>query len=189
MMHFFKLLVLAASTTASVVSIRQAPASLPGDIQFSTSGSGCASSSNSVSRSGSYGSSQVFTIKGFATNSTANCEIHLTSSGGSAGWQVSISEITLTGTASVNSGGHINLITQVFWSAGAGNTQTLESTVTQSGSVSVTQNAAGSAVWSQCIGASGSQDILNADVRVAVTSGGGTFALSSESWQFSWRTC
>lgn len=91
--------------------------------QFVYSGSGCPQGSNSVSISpASVGyTTQVYTFSDFATSDTENCELHFQGSGLSPGWQVSLAELDVVGSAR-GAVSAVRWFWQVYWSDDAADT-------------------------------------------------------------------
>ena len=90
------------------------------------SGNGCPHDSGSVSQTGNW-DSLGFNFKRFVaaspgTSSSTNCEVRLTSSGASSGWQVAVSGMTVRGHAVLENGASVDYYAQVFWQTNAGNT-------------------------------------------------------------------
>jgi hypothetical protein len=200
-------LLAAAATTVSA----QSPSQLPSVSGFQTSGStGC----SAVHSGGDY-TAERWDIKNFSSSSTANCEIHVNSGGGAAGWQVALSYATISGKTTLSSGAELDLYVDYFWSQNAANTVSIplsntnlrtsmtgtslltiyqavaEGEIKSSGTFSVALNVPSSKLlWSQCIGSDGNPGILNVDVRGAIGgSGTGNFEIDEETWYFAWRKC
>jgi len=104
------------------------PPSLPHITSVQYSGSGCP---NNAARSGDF-NSPTFKYNNFAaaypgTNQTLNCEVHLQASGGSAGWQVALSQVNINGHLVLDPGMNLDYYTQAYYSQDAANTVCLES--------------------------------------------------------------
>jgi hypothetical protein len=53
---------------------------------------------------------------------TDNCAVHITSAGGTPGWQVAVSQITYEGDVNLRGRSELDTYTQVFWSESAAST-------------------------------------------------------------------
>ncbi|OIW34602.1 hypothetical protein CONLIGDRAFT_638951 [Coniochaeta ligniaria NRRL 30616] len=172
------------------------PASQPRITSVQYSGNGCP---NDASRSGSF-SDPTFTYNRFAavlpgTNQTVNCEIHVQAAGGSAGWQVALSDVNIDGHLVLDQGTRLDYYTTVYYSENAGSTTTARQHISNNGGstldypVSLRQDIT-KPVWSECIGGDGSPGILNVNFRGALTGGGHAyFEVFTENWDFIWRRC
>lgn len=99
------------------------PASQPRITSVQYSGNGCP---NDASRSGGF-SDPTFTYNRFAAslpgvNQTVNCEIHVQSTGASAGWQVALSDVNISGHVVLDQGTRLDYYTTVYYSENAGAT-------------------------------------------------------------------
>lgn len=100
-----------------------APPSPPRITSLVFSGTGCPNSSGSVKiDSSTLSDSANVSFSQLTGDSTDNCGIHIQSSGGSAGWQVALSQITYEGNVVLRGNSQLDTYTQVFWSENAGNT-------------------------------------------------------------------
>jgi len=185
----FTSLVSILAAAASTVSA-QSPSQLPAVSAYQYSGNGCPNNGQ-VSHSGGDYTAERWSIKGFTSTSTANCEIHVNSGGGAPGWQVALSYATITGKATLNKSAELDLYVDYFWSQDASDTVDAEGVIETSGDFSVNLNVPSSKLlWSQCIGSDGNPGILNVDVRGAIGgSGTGSFEIDEETWFFVWRKC
>jgi len=186
---------LAALTTliaaAATAVTAQTPANLPQFSGYTYSGSGCPVSSNGVvTHSGGDYTAERWNINGFTSNSTSNCEIHLSAGGATEGWQVALDHVKLTGKTSLTSGSSLTYYVDYFWSNDASDTIGAQGTINgqcTDEAFSVTLQIE-TLLWSQCIGSDGNPGILNVDVRGAID-GTGSFEFDSEEWDFAWRKC
>lgn len=100
-----------------------APDQAPKITSLKFSGSGCPNDSGSVKAVyGDLGDAPAFTFSQLKGDDTANCELHIQSSGGSQGWQVAVKEVTYQGNVQLSSGSQLDTITQAYWSEHAGDT-------------------------------------------------------------------
>jgi hypothetical protein len=74
------------------------------------------------SSTGVLGDSASFTFSQLSSDDTNNCEIHVQSSGGSAGWQVGVQAVTYSGDLTLKPGTQLDTYTQIFWSDKAAET-------------------------------------------------------------------
>jgi hypothetical protein len=113
-------LLLAALAPALIAA---APGVAPRITSLRISGSGCPNDSGSVkSSTGVLGDSASFTFSQLSSDNTNNCEIHVQSSGGSAGWQVGVQAVTYSGDLTLKPGTQLDTYTQIFWSDKAAET-------------------------------------------------------------------
>ncbi|KAH8887302.1 hypothetical protein GQ53DRAFT_827466 [Thozetella sp. PMI_491] len=171
-----------------------APQSMPRITSVSYSGNGCP---DNLDNSGDF-NNPTFTFRHFVAsspgvNQTVNCEIHLQSAGGSAGWQVSLSEVDVRGHVVLDPGMRLNYYVQTYFSENAGNTVTARERVGGDGQaldypVQIRQGLR--ELWSPCTGGNGAPGILNVNFRVSLMGDGhGYFEGTSETWNFNWRRC
>lgn len=100
-----------------------APGVAPRITSIRISGSGCPNDSGSVKTStGVLGDSASFTFSQLSSDNTNNCEIHVQSAGGSAGWQVGVQAVTYSGDLTLQPGTQLDTFTQIFWSDKAAET-------------------------------------------------------------------
>ena len=116
---------IAVLATALVPSLVLAsPPSLPTINKISFSGNGCTQGSN-PKWSGNLDELTVkyseFTAR-YPGEATSNCQIHITTTGGTAGWQYAIASTELKGSASLEAGATLTAFTSVYFSADASNT-------------------------------------------------------------------
>jgi hypothetical protein len=113
-------LLLAALAPALIAA---APGVAPRITSLRISGSGCPNDSGSVkSSTGVLGDSASFTFSQLSSDNTNNCEIHIQSSGGSAGWQVGVQAVTYSGDLTLKPGTQLDTYTQIYWSDNAAET-------------------------------------------------------------------
>ncbi|KAK3393409.1 hypothetical protein B0H63DRAFT_491393 [Podospora didyma] len=186
-------LLLAAVLPATVIA--DGPPSSPRISSISYSGNGCI---RDPKYSGDF-SDPTFTYSNFAAslpgeNKTLNCEVHIQTTGTSAGWQVALNNNWIKGHLVLGPGTALDYFTTVYFSQSASNTATGrgkwynrgENTVDQS----VTLRNSLAQVWSPCTGSDGSIGILNVNFRGALTgSGKAYFEALSENWDLEWRKC
>lgn len=122
----------ALSSPLHVLSARELPASVGTVTQFRYSGNGCTQGSNSVTRSGGW-VSQTYKFSQFeadtvtaGTPTTENCELHFQGAGLSPGWQVSLSDASVTGKLVLAPDAKVNYYWQVYWSDDAADTVSLD---------------------------------------------------------------
>lgn len=120
------LLLLLPLTQANFLTTpRTTTTTAPGAIaQLVYSGSGCTQGSNSVAispTSNGY-TTQVYTFNEFATSDTQNCELHFQGSGLSTGWQVSLAELDVVGSARGGVVSAVRWFWQIYWSDDAADT-------------------------------------------------------------------
>jgi hypothetical protein len=100
-----------------------APPSSPSITRFVFSGTGCPNDSGSVrldtSTLGDYAGVSFTQLRG---SDTDNCAVHITSAGGTPGWQVAVSQITYEGDVNLRGRSELDTYTQVFWSESAAST-------------------------------------------------------------------
>jgi hypothetical protein len=100
-----------------------APPSSPSITRLVFSGTGCPNDSGSVksdsSTLGDYAGVSFSQLRGTDTD---NCAVHITSTGGTPGWQVAVSQITYEGNVNLRGRSELDTYTQVFWSESAGST-------------------------------------------------------------------
>lgn len=100
-----------------------APPVAPRITKLVFSGTGCPNDSGSVKAdTGTLGDSAGVSFSQLKGTDTDNCAVHVTSSGGSPGWQVAVSQITYEGNVNLRGNSELDTFTQVFWSENAGNT-------------------------------------------------------------------
>jgi hypothetical protein len=100
-----------------------APPSAPSITKIVFSGTGCPNDSGSVkSDTGTLGDSAGVSFTQLKGTDTDNCAVHIQSAGGSAGWQVAVSQITYEGDVNLKGNSQLDTFTQIFWSENAGNT-------------------------------------------------------------------
>lgn len=87
------------------------------------SGTGCPNNSGSVkSNTGLLDENISFSFGQLTGDSTDNCQVHLQSSGGTAGWQVAIKDVEYKGHLKLKPGTTLDTFTTVFWSEKAAQT-------------------------------------------------------------------
>ncbi|KAI0393848.1 hypothetical protein F5Y17DRAFT_285857 [Xylariaceae sp. FL0594] len=186
------------------------PPAMPRITSISYSGDGCPSSTaNSVEKTGNGGFGDVgFRLNTFetststGTSTTKACQIHLqTSSTCSPGWQVGIQTATVKGRLVLDPGAGVDWWLVSFWSERAGDTSTLQGSITNTGPsrtddvVTLSSSSGGDIAWSPCSSSTGYLGILNVNFRVAVDGGYGYFGKAAggngvlENWGFVWRRC
>jgi hypothetical protein len=100
-----------------------APPSAPSITKLVFSGTGCPNDSGSVkSDTATLGDNAGVSFSQLKGSDTDNCAVHIQSSGGSAGWQVAVSQITYEGDVNLKGNSQLDTFTQVFWSDNAANT-------------------------------------------------------------------
>jgi hypothetical protein len=100
-----------------------APDSVPRITSLKISGNGCPNNSGSVSSTNNQlGDTATFTFNQLRGDDTSNCEIHIQSSGASAGWQVAVRDVAYTVDVALKPGSQLDTITQAFWSEKAADT-------------------------------------------------------------------
>jgi hypothetical protein len=103
-----------------------APPTPPRISKLTFSGSGCARDNSAKSTSGSLlDDSASFTFADLKGDDSDNCQVHITSQGGSQGWQVAVKEVTYSGDVSLKTGSSLEALTSVFWSENAASTVSL----------------------------------------------------------------
>ena len=103
--------------------IHAAPPAAPRISRLVFSGTGCPSSSTSVSStSATLGDTAGVTFTQLRGSTTDNCAVHVQSSGASAGWQVAVRGVTYEGDVVLKGDSGLDTYTQVFWSDKAGDT-------------------------------------------------------------------
>ncbi|KAH7115132.1 hypothetical protein B0J11DRAFT_572078 [Dendryphion nanum] len=185
---------LAAVAPAAFVAAAPIEASGPPDAPkitaWSSSGSGCPKDSATKFNVGpTLGDSATVSFTGFKGDSSDNCQVHLTLSGGSPGWQVGLKEVTYRGDAYLKAGTSFRTITTSFWSQDAATTSSFESRLTPSGEFKdsfTLQESAPSPAWSKCGSGSG---IFNVNHRPVITGNYGTYNIKSAQWRLEWRQC
>ncbi|KAF2202024.1 hypothetical protein GQ43DRAFT_431120 [Delitschia confertaspora ATCC 74209] len=160
-------------------------------VQFS--GPGCPQGSNSASIDGNWNNSNLhFKQLGTALpgDGSENCQVHFQGSGATPGWQVSLSEVSAYGKASLKPGTKFQWFVQAFWSDDAADTLTLESDTTDCDGPITLHAKANRDVWSKCVGADGNPGILNVNLRGALNGDkGGSFEINTENLKYKWRKC
>ncbi|EDU42359.1 conserved hypothetical protein [Pyrenophora tritici-repentis Pt-1C-BFP] len=162
-MHLTTLLALLPLLTPLALA---APPTAPRISRLVFSGSGCPSSSSSVtSTSATLGDTAGVTFSQLRGSNTDNCAVHVQSTGASAGWQVAVRGVTYEGDVVLKGASGLDTYTQVFWSDRASDT------------------------WSKCTGADGDPGILNINFRPIVQGNYGSYDFKSAVWKLEWRTC
>jgi hypothetical protein len=159
---------------------------------------------------GVIGDSASFTFSQLASDNTNNCEIHVQSTGGSAGWQVGVQAVTYSGDLTLKPGTQLDAYTQIFWSDKAAETvsQTsfpcVELLLTKRQSVLTGHiTCAGPEIrdsftlrqstdapkFSKCTGDDGNPGILNVNARPVISGNDGAYNIKSATWNFVWRKC
>ncbi|KAK4214326.1 hypothetical protein QBC37DRAFT_482335 [Rhypophila decipiens] len=170
------------------------PADLPKIKSITYSGSGCI---KDPAYSGNL-NDPTFTYSNFAasfpgTSQTLNCEVHITLTGGTPGWQFALSNNWVKGHVVLPPGACLDYYTQVFFSQNAAKTSTSKASYSNNGGSTVDQtvtlrnNLSGNKVWSGCTGDPG---ILNVNFRGALSSDTKAyFEAVTENWDIEWRRC
>lgn len=100
-----------------------APPESPKITKLVFSGTGCPNDSGSVkSDTVTLGDSAGVSFSQLKGTDTDNCAVHISSSGGTPGWQVAVKEITYEGDVNLRGHSELDTYTQIFWSENAGNT-------------------------------------------------------------------
>ena len=100
-----------------------APPTAPRISRLVFSGSGCPSSSTSVSSTSiTLGDTAGVTFTQLRGSTTDNCAVHVQSTGASSGWQVAVRGVTYEGDVVLKGSSGLDTYTQVFWSDKAGDT-------------------------------------------------------------------
>lgn len=117
------------ATAASIpLSTRDAPSAMPRIASVSYSGNGCPSSSPGVERTGSGFGDVGFKLNEFEAklpgieSSNAQCQVHLQSTGCTAGWQVGIASATIRGHLVLDPAASLDWYLVSYWSENAGTT-------------------------------------------------------------------
>lgn len=115
----------AVLATALVPSlVLAAPPSIPTISKLTFSGNGCTQGSN-LKWSGNLDELTIRYSEFTARNpgdGTSNCQIHITTTGGTAGWQYALKSTELKGSASLDPGSTLTVFTTVYFSEEASNT-------------------------------------------------------------------
>ena len=171
-----------------------APPTPPTITRFVFAGTGCNNDSGSVKAdTTTLGDTTGVSFSQLQGDDTDNCGIHVSSSGGSAGWQVAVREITYEGNVDLRGNSQLNTYTTVFWSDNAANTGVLTGSLTCTGPqikdyVTVRSSTA-DLKWSKCTGADGNPGILNINFRPVVQGDYGTYDFKHATWKLEWRKC
>jgi hypothetical protein len=100
-----------------------APPQSPSITRIVFSGTGCPNDSASVkSDTATLGDTAGVSFTELKGTDTDNCAVHIQSSGGTAGWQVAVSQITYEGNVNLRGNSELDTFTQIFWSDNAANT-------------------------------------------------------------------
>jgi hypothetical protein len=183
-----------------------APDSIPSLEAVTYSGTGCPSSAPGVERSGAAFADPHFRLKAFSADTgdvystSANCQVHLTASGRTPGWQVGLSAVDFTGHAKLDPGAKLDWFFTSFFSDDAADTVTVRGAVTNTGSTRLQKDIhevatipAADIVWSAC----GDVGLLNVNFRIALNADGAKYAyfgkdadtVVAEAWKYTWRRC
>lgn len=198
---------------AAPALILAAPERAPKITSLKFSGSGCPNDSNSVKAVyGELGDAPSFTFGQLRGDDTANCELHIQSSGGSQGWQVAVKEVVYQGNVQLSSGSQLDTITQAYWSEHAADTVsntlhrdterkrllTMEQSILK-GTIAcagpdikdyvTVRSSTNDLTWSKCTGADGNPGILNVNARPVVQGNSGKYDIKQATWGLQWRKC
>ncbi|KAI1482613.1 hypothetical protein F4774DRAFT_428911 [Daldinia eschscholtzii] len=209
LLPIFSAAALAAPTTPSQLSTRDAPSPPPRIVSVSYSGSGCPSSAPAVDRTGGFDdiSLRLNSFEARTTSvadSSVNCQAHLSIAGSAAGWQVGVKDVFVKGHLVLDPGASLDYYVTSFWSEDAEKTITIRGSLGNTGSGRVSQDVTAHStvpdnqvVYSPCTGAKGNVGLLNVNFRVALQADGAQYGYfgkdpdttASESWSYVWRRC
>ncbi|OTB15647.1 hypothetical protein K445DRAFT_301091 [Daldinia sp. EC12] len=209
LLPIFSAAALAAPTTPSQLSTRDAPSPPPRIVSVSYSGSGCPSSAPAVDRTGGFDdiSLRLNSFEARTTSvadSSVNCQAHLSIAGSAAGWQVGVKDVFVKGHLVLDPGASLDYYVTSFWSEDAEKTVTIRGSLGNTGSGRVSQDVTAHStvpdnqvVYSPCTGAKGNVGLLNVNFRVALQADGAQYGYfgkdpdttASESWSYVWRRC
>lgn len=209
---------LAVLATALVPSlVLAAPPSIPTISKLTFSGNGCTQGSN-LKWSGNLDELTVRYSEFTARNpgdGSSNCQIHIQTTGGTAGWQYALKSTELKGSASLDPGATLTVFTSVYFSEDASNTVSafwartnvgsladmlspFQATVSSSlentekkaigGDVRVFSDFASKPIWSACNSGSGT-GLFHINTRGALTDAKSSFNANSQTWELKWRRC
>ena len=182
--------------TAALVAAQ--PPSLPTISGLKFSGSGCPQNSN-LKWTGNLDELTLryseFSAK-TPGDATANCQVHIQTTGGTAGWQYSLKSTTVKGSASLDPGATLTVFTTVFFSEDAATSPSISKSLenkeknTISGDVRVFTDFSDKPVWSKCNTSGGGTGLFNVNTRGALTGGNkASFSAYSQNWELNWRRC
>ncbi|KAI1426842.1 hypothetical protein F5Y12DRAFT_236591 [Xylaria sp. FL1777] len=199
---------ISTATAASIPIFAREPAAQPHITSVSYSGSGCPSSSPAVDVTGAGFDDIGFRLNGFQASlpgidtSNTNCQVHMQTTGCSAGWQVGIQSATIKGHLVLDPSASITWYLTSYWSENAAATNTISGTISNTGSSRLDQDItksanAGAVAWSPCAKTDGFLGILNVNFRVALDAPGNQYGYfgknanvaAAESWDYVWRQC
>lgn len=119
--------VVAVAALYAPLAAADSPPTYPSITSVKYSGDGCPQSGPGVAKSGPF-NDPTFKFDNFAANSpgvenrTVACEVHVSSSGGSPGWQYALSSNTIKAHLTLAAGATLNYYTTVYFSQDATNT-------------------------------------------------------------------
>ncbi|KAF2734788.1 hypothetical protein EJ04DRAFT_436355 [Polyplosphaeria fusca] len=180
--------------TVLAPTILASPNPSPRITGYTISGPGCPNDSNSVrASSGNLGDTATFTFSQLRGDDTENCQVHVTSTGGSQGWQFAVKEVSYQANVQLKSGSQLDTFTTVYFSENADATTVFKSSIACAGpelkdTVTVRQST-NNLTWSKCIGSDGYPGILNVNARPVINGNGGSFDFKSTTWKLEWRKC
>ncbi|KAK0751787.1 hypothetical protein B0T18DRAFT_317207 [Schizothecium vesticola] len=173
-----------------------APPSIPTISKLTFSGPGCTQGSN-LKWSGNLDELTVRYSEFAARNpgdGTSNCQIHIQTTGGTAGWQYALKSTELKGSASLDAGATLTVFTSVYFSEDASNTATVSSSLantekkTIGGDVRVFSDFSSKPIWSAC-NSDGGTGLFHVNTRGALTDAKSTFNANTQTWELKWRRC
>jgi len=184
------------ATALAPTLVVAAPPSVPTIAKLTYSGPGCPQDS-SLKWSGNLDQLTVryseFAAR-YPGDATSNCQIHITTTGGTAGWQFALKSTTLIGSASLDAGASLTVYTTEFFSENASNTITVSKSLentekkTISGDVRVFTDFNDKPLWSECTSGGGT-GLFHVNTRGALIDAKSTFNANSQTWELKWRRC
>ncbi|KAK1826388.1 hypothetical protein QBC39DRAFT_364599 [Podospora conica] len=185
------------ATALAPALVLAAPPSVPTISKLSFSGPGCTQGSN-LRWAGNLDELTVRYSEFAARNpgdSTSNCQVHIQTTGGTAGWQYAVKSTTLKGSASLDAGATLTVFTTLYFSEEASNSATVSSSLentekkTISGDVRVFSDFTNKTIWSACNTSGGGTGLFHLNTRGALTDAKSTFNANSQTWELQWRRC